>query len=72
MARNEQLIRQHKIIQVLERRRYGASLEDLRDTVVDELGLEAGEGLALGGPRCSGADSVLDARLPMPEEVVLP
>lgn len=39
MARNEQLIRQHKIIQVLERRRYGASLEDLRDTVVDELGL---------------------------------
>lgn len=39
MARNEQLIRQHKIIQVLERRRYGASLEDLRDTVVEELGL---------------------------------
>jgi predicted DNA-binding transcriptional regulator YafY len=39
VARNEQLIRQHKIIQVLERRRYGASLEDLRDTVVDELGL---------------------------------
>ncbi|MFN7730762.1 MAG: helix-turn-helix transcriptional regulator [Pirellula sp.] len=39
MARNEQLIRQHKIIQVLERRRYGATLEDLRDTVVDELGL---------------------------------
>jgi predicted DNA-binding transcriptional regulator YafY len=39
LARNEQLIRQHKIIQVLERRRYGATLEDLRDTVVDELGL---------------------------------
>ncbi|MEQ1825132.1 MAG: WYL domain-containing protein [Pirellula sp.] len=39
MARNEQLIRQHKILQVLERRRYGASLEDLRDSVVQELGL---------------------------------
>ena len=39
MARNEQLIRQHKIIQILERRRYGASLEDLRNSVVEELGL---------------------------------
>ncbi len=39
MARNEQLIRQHKILQILERRRYGASLEDLRDSVVEELGL---------------------------------
>jgi predicted DNA-binding transcriptional regulator YafY len=39
MARNEQLIRQHKIIQVLERRRFGVTLEDLRDTVVEELGL---------------------------------
>ena len=39
MARNEQLIRQHKILQILERRRYGASLEVLRDSVVEELGL---------------------------------
>lgn len=39
MARNEQLIRQHKILQILERRRYGASLEILRDSVVEELGL---------------------------------
>ncbi len=39
MARNEQLIRQHKIIQILERRRYGATLEDLRDSVVQELGI---------------------------------
>ena len=39
MARNEQLIRQHKIIQVLERLRFGATLEELRDTVVEELGL---------------------------------
>lgn len=39
MARNEQLIRQHKILQVLERLRYGATLEELRDAVVEELGL---------------------------------
>lgn len=39
MARNEQLIRQHKILQVLERLRFGATLDELRDTVVDELGL---------------------------------
>lgn len=41
VARNEQLIRQHKIIQVLERLRFGATLEELRDTVVDELGLSS-------------------------------
>ncbi len=39
MARNEQLIRQHKILQILERRRFGSSLEDIRDSVVEELGL---------------------------------
>jgi len=39
LARNEQLIRQHKILQVLERRRYGATLDELRDSVVEELGL---------------------------------
>jgi len=39
VARNEQLIRQHKILQILERRRYGTSLEELRDSVVEELGL---------------------------------
>lgn len=39
MARNEQLIRQHKILQILERLRFGATLEELRDNVVDELGL---------------------------------
>ena len=39
MARNEQLIRQHKILQVLERRRYGVTLEELRTNVVEELGL---------------------------------
>ncbi len=39
MARNEQLIRQHKILQVLERLRFGATLEELRDAIVEELGL---------------------------------
>jgi predicted DNA-binding transcriptional regulator YafY len=39
MARNEQLIRQHKILQILERNRFGATLDEIRDSVVDELGL---------------------------------
>ncbi len=39
MARNEQLIRQHKLLQVLERYRYGRTLKELRDELVDELGL---------------------------------
>lgn len=39
MARNEQLIRQHKILQILERLRFGATIDELRDCVVDELGL---------------------------------
>ena len=39
MARNEQLIRQHKILQILERVRFGKTLEEIRDDVIDELGL---------------------------------
>lgn len=39
MARNEQLIRQHKILQILERYRFGRSLEEIRDDLVEELGL---------------------------------
>ena len=39
MARNEQLIRQHKLLQILERFRYGRTLNELRDDLVDELGL---------------------------------
>lgn len=39
MARNEQLIRQHKILQILERVRYGKTLQELVDSLVDELGL---------------------------------
>jgi hypothetical protein len=39
MARNEQLIRQHKILQILERNRFGATLDEIRDSVVEELGL---------------------------------
>ncbi|HEV7279372.1 MAG TPA: transcriptional regulator [Pirellulaceae bacterium] len=39
MARNEQLIRQHKILQLLERARFGKTLQELVDDLVDELGL---------------------------------
>lgn len=39
MARNEQLIRQHKLLQILERYRFGRTLKELRDELVDELGL---------------------------------
>jgi predicted DNA-binding transcriptional regulator YafY len=41
MARNEQLIRQHKVLQILERVRYGKTLEEIRDDLVDELGLKS-------------------------------
>lgn len=41
MARNEQLVRQHKVLQILERRRFGATLDDLRDSLVEELGLSS-------------------------------
>lgn len=39
MARNEQLIRQHKLLQILEVYRFGRSAEDLRDELVSDLGL---------------------------------
>ncbi|MHB8972553.1 MAG: helix-turn-helix transcriptional regulator [Pirellulaceae bacterium] len=39
MARNEQLIRQHKILQILEDFRFGRSLEEIRDDLVSDLGL---------------------------------
>ncbi len=39
MARNEQLIRQHKLLQILERYRFGRTLTELRDELVNELGL---------------------------------
>ena len=41
MARNEQLIRQHKLMQILERTRFGYTLDELRDALVDELGLNS-------------------------------
>ena len=39
MARNEQLIRQHKILQILERVRFGKTLQELREDILEELGL---------------------------------
>jgi predicted DNA-binding transcriptional regulator YafY len=41
MARNEQLIRQHKLLQLLERTRAGRTLEELRGDVAEELGLSS-------------------------------
>ncbi len=39
MARNEQLIRQHKLLQLLEYSRFGRTLDELRDELVKDLGL---------------------------------
>jgi predicted DNA-binding transcriptional regulator YafY len=39
VARNEQLIRQHRILQILERSRFGRTLDEIRQDLVDELGL---------------------------------
>ncbi|MCA9166115.1 MAG: WYL domain-containing protein, partial [Planctomycetales bacterium] len=41
MARNEQLIRQHKLLQILERYRFGRTLDELRNDLVEELGLSS-------------------------------
>lgn len=41
MARNEQLIRQHKILQVLERVRFGKTIAEISADLVDELGLKS-------------------------------
>ncbi len=41
MARNEQLVRQHRILQILERYRFGRALEEIRDDLVNELGLSS-------------------------------
>src|SRR5882757_8495097 len=40
MARNEQLIRQHRLLQIIERSRFGKTLTELRDSLVEELGLD--------------------------------
>ena len=39
MARNEQLIRQHKLLQLMEISRFGRTLEELRGDLVADLGL---------------------------------
>jgi predicted DNA-binding transcriptional regulator YafY len=41
VARNEQLIRQHKLLQLLEYSRFGRTLEELRGDLVADLGLSA-------------------------------
>jgi predicted DNA-binding transcriptional regulator YafY len=41
MARNEQLIRQHKVLQILERVRFGKTLPELQADIVEELGLKS-------------------------------
>lgn len=41
MARNEQLIRQHKILQILERVRYGKTLSELQSDIAEELGIQS-------------------------------
>jgi predicted DNA-binding transcriptional regulator YafY len=41
MPRNEQLIRQHKLLQLLERTRIGQTLEELRDEMAKELALKS-------------------------------
>ena len=39
MARNEQLIRQHRILQLLEATRFGKTLDEIREDLVEDLGL---------------------------------
>ena len=39
MARNEQLIRQHKLLQLLEMSRFGRTLDELRTELIADLGL---------------------------------
>ncbi len=39
MSRNEQLIRQHRLLQLLERTRIGQTIEELRDEMAKEFGL---------------------------------
>jgi len=41
MARNEQLIRQHKVLQILERVRFGKTLAELQADIIEELGLSS-------------------------------
>lgn len=39
MARNEQLIRQHKLLQILERVKYGNTMEEIQAEILEEMGL---------------------------------
>ncbi len=41
MARNEQFIRQHKILQILERSRFGKTIKEMNQDLVEDLGLDS-------------------------------
>lgn len=41
MSRNEQLVRQHKLLQLLERTRIGLTIEELREETAQELALKS-------------------------------
>ena len=41
MARNEQFIRQHRILQILERVRFGRTIKELNQDLQEELGLDS-------------------------------
>lgn len=41
MARNEQFIRQHRILQILERTRFGRTIKELNQDLQEELGLDS-------------------------------
>ncbi len=41
MARNEQFIRQHRILQILERTRFGRTIKELNQDLLEELGLDS-------------------------------
>lgn len=66
MARNEQLIRQLRILQVLDAARYGLTLAELRDALKDQLGIsqlsERTVRRDLAALQCAGIDVESHAR----------
>lgn len=64
LARNEQLIRQHKILQLLERNRFGLTLDELRSSVVEELGLTSLHSRSIR----RDLDALISAGMPLMDE----